>query len=232
MTWEPAIYDAVHSYVSDYGRSLVDLLAPKADERILDLGCGTGKLTYEIAETGAHVTGIDSSPEMIGQARQNYPKLDFRLEDARSLRTAERFDAVFSNAALHWVQPPEDAVAIVREALNPGGRFVAEFGGKGNIASIIAAARFNPWYFPSIGEYATLLERNALTVTSAALFDRPTPLEGEAGLREWLDMFFKPPLPSNEVDRIEAELRPVLFRDGAWFIDYKRLRVVAYAGPV
>src|SRR5205823_173655 len=146
--------------------------------------------------------GIDSSPEMIGQARQNYPKLEFRLADARSFRWPERFDAVFSNAALHWVQPANDAVATVREALQRGGRFIAEFGGKGNISSIIEAAGFNPWYFPSIGEYATLLEQNGLTTTSAALFDRPTPVQGEAGLREWLDMFFKPPLTSNEIDRI------------------------------
>src|SRR5450759_854495 len=108
MTWEPALYDALHSYVSDYGRNLVDLLAPKTGERILDLGCGTGTLTHEIAQSGASVIGIDSSPEMIGQARQNYPKLDFRLADVRRFIPSEQFDAVFSNAVLHWVQPPED----------------------------------------------------------------------------------------------------------------------------
>lgn len=225
MTWEPALYDAVHSYVSDYGKSLVDLLAPKAGERILDIGCGTGTLTHEIAQSGATVVGIDSSPEMIGQARQNYPKLEFRLADARSFRSPERFDAVFSNAVLHWIQPPQEAVATVRETLKPGGRFIAEFGGKGNISSIIAAAGFNPWYFPSIGEYAVLLEQNGLTVTSAVWFDRPTALEGDAGLREWLGMFFKPPLAVTEVARIENELKPKLYRDGVWYIDYKRLRI-------
>ena len=229
MTWEPGLYDAVHSYVSDYGRSLVELLAAKPGERILDLGCGTGTLTHEIAQTGATVIGIDSSPEMIGEARRNYPKLEFRLADARSFRSAERFDAVFSNAVLHWIQPAEEAVATVREALKPEGRLVAEFGGKDNISSIIEAAGFNPWYFPSIGEYAMLLEQNGLTVTSAALFDRPTALEGEDGLREWLTMFFKPPLPEDEVARIEAALRSKLYRDGVWYIDYKRLRIVGHA---
>lgn len=227
MTWEPGLYDAVHSYVSEYGRSLVDLLAPKAGERILDLGCGTGTLTHEISQSGAMVVGMDSSTEMIGQARQNYPKLDFRLSDARTFRDAEPFDAVFSNAVLHWVQPPADAISTVRTALRAGGRFIAEFGGKGNIAAIVGAAGLNPWYFPSIGEYAMLLEQNGFTLSSALLFDRPTRLEGEQGLREWVAMFYKPQLPVDVVDRMETELRPKLFRDGSWMIDYKRLRIAA-----
>ncbi|MGI8745682.1 MAG: class I SAM-dependent methyltransferase [Bryobacteraceae bacterium] len=228
MTWEPGLYDAVHSYVSSYGKDLVEVLAPKTGERILDLGCGTGTLTGEIARSGAIVTGIDSSPEMIGQARQNYPRLDFRLVDARTFRSADRFDAVFSNAALHWIQPPEDVAKTIREALKPAGRFIAEFGGKGNVRSIVEAAGFNPWYYPSIGEYAALLEQNGFEVTSAVLFDRPTTLEGEPGLREWLGMFFKPQLPATEVTRIESELRPKLYRDGSWIIDYKRLRITAH----
>jgi SAM-dependent methyltransferase len=227
MTWEPALYDAVHSYVSDYGRNLVDLLAPKTGERILDLGCGTGTLTHQIAQRAASVVGIDSSPEMVGQARQNYPKLDFRLADVRRFIPPEQFDAVFSNAVLHWIQPPGDAIATVRKALKPGGRFIAEFGGKGNITSIIEAAGFNPWYFPSIGEYSSLLEQNGLVVTNAALFDRPTSLEGDGGMREWLAMFFKPPLPATDVARIESALRPKLYREGVWYIDYKRLRISA-----
>ena len=227
MTWEPGLYDAVHSYVSDYGRTLVDLLAPKPGERILDLGCGTGTLTQQIFESGATGTGVDSSTEMIGQARQNYPKLDFRLADIRSFRDSMPFDAVFSNAVLHWVQPPVEAIVTVRAALGPGGRFIAEFGGKGNVAAVTAAAGLNPWYFPSIGEYATLLEQNALAVSSALLFDRPTKLEGEQGLREWVTMFYKPPLPQELIERMEIELRPTLFRDGSWMIDYKRLRITA-----
>jgi SAM-dependent methyltransferase len=170
---------------------------------------------------------VDSSVEMIGQARQNYPKLDFKLGDVRTFRDPEPFDAVFSNAVLHWVQPPVEAVVTVRAALRPRGRFVAEFGGKGNIAAVVGAAGINPWYFPSIGEYATLLEQNGFTVSSALLFDRPTKLEGEAGLREWVAMFYKPQLPADLVERMEIELRPKLFRDGSWIIDYKRLRVAA-----
>jgi trans-aconitate 2-methyltransferase len=225
--WDPAEYDFTHHYVTDYGRSLVDLLAPETGERILDLGCGTGHLTQQIADRGAVIVGIDSSPEMIAQARQNYPKLRFELANAAAYRVAEPFDAVFSNAALHWIQPPEDVVGSIAAALKPGGRLVAEFGGKGNIASVVAAAGVNRWYFPSIGEYAALLEGHGLEVTSAVLFDRPTVVEGVAGLRDWLAMFFKPPLPEETIARMEIELRPKLFNGDAWTLDYRRLRIVA-----
>ncbi|MDQ6759212.1 MAG: class I SAM-dependent methyltransferase [Acidobacteriota bacterium] len=229
MTWEPGLYDAVHSYVSNFGKSLVEMLAPQPGERILDLGCGTGTLTHEIAASGARVVGLDPSTEMIGQARQNYPKLEFRLGDARTFRDPEPFDAVFSNAVLHWVKPPVEAVQTVRAALRSGGRFVAEFGGKGNITAVTGAAGLNPWYFPSIGEYAALLEQNGFEVSSAALFERPTKLEGERGLREWVDMFYKPRLSTDVIERMEIELRPTLFRNGSWMIDYKRLRIAAWA---
>lgn len=229
MTWDPGEYDAIHHYVTDYGRSLVDLLAPQAGERILDIGCGTGHLTHQIAERGAEVVGIDSSAEMIAQARQNYPKLRFELADATRYRAPEPFDALFSNAALHWIQPPDAVAAAMAGALKPGGRLVVEFGGKGNIASVIAAAGLNPWYFPSIAEYASLLERNGIEVTSAVLFDRPTRVEGESGLREWLGMFFKPPLMEKQIQEMERELRPRLFQASGWVIDYRRLRIVGRA---
>ena len=231
MPWDPALYDSVHHYVSAYGRGLLEWLAPQPGERILDLGCGTGTLTHEIAQAGATVVGVDNSPEMIGQARQNYPGLEFRLADARKFRTwLDPFDKVFSNAVLHWIKPPEEAVITVHENLRQGGLFVAEFGGKGNVASIVETAGFNPWYFPSVGEYAALLERHGFTVTHAALFDRPTSVPGEEGMREWLRMFFTPALSAAEVARIEAALRPRLFHDGVWIIDYKRLRIAAVAG--
>lgn len=226
--WDPGQYDSTHRYVTDYGRGLVDLLAPQAGERILDLGCGTGHLTQQIAERGATVVGIDSSAEMIAQARQNYPKLRFALADAISYRAPEPFDAVFSNAVLHWIQPPDAAAESIAAALRVGGRFVAEFGGKGNTATVIAATGFNPWYFPSIGEYAALLEGKGMEVSSAVLFDRPTVVEGESGLRDWLGMFFKPPLAEEKIRQMEMELRPKLFRGGDWVIDYRRLRVVGY----
>ncbi len=136
---------------------------PQSGERILDLGCGTGQLTAEIAKQGAQVVGLDNSAKMIGQARQNYPGLSFMLGDAASFHSDRTFDAVFSNAALHWVKQADAAAESIARALQPGGRFVAEFGGKGNIAfgpqridpstGTGADARC-PWYYPSIGEYA------------------------------------------------------------------------------
>jgi trans-aconitate 2-methyltransferase len=243
--WDAALYDDKHSFVWKRGAALIDLLAPGPAERILDLGCGTGHLTARIAEAGAEVVGIDSSPEMIDEAKRLYPGLSFGVADARDFGFDEPFDAVFSNAVLHWVKPPERAVACVRRALKPGGRFVAEFGGRGNVAAMIAAldaasraiglgAWEHPWYYPGVGEYASLLEREGLEVTHAFLFDRPTPLEGEDGLRHWAEMFVRDLLgrvPPDDRERFyrafEEAARSTLYRDATWFADYRRLRVVA-----
>lgn len=223
---------------------MLELLGPGKGERILDLGCGTGQLTADIAATGAQVVGLDSSPEMLGQARQNYRHLKFVLADATSFRFDEPFDAVFSNAALHWVKNAEAAVECIAAALRPGGRFVAEFGGKGNIASIMgaldavfgaAAEERCPWWFPGIGEYASLLERHGLEVHQASLFDRPTPIEGEHGMEEWIEMFCGSYLRDLSSDRakekvreVVAYLRPKLYREGVWTLDYRRLRVATF----
>lgn len=138
-TWNPGQYQQGFSFVWRHGEELIGLLAPQPGERILDLGCGTGQLTAEIAKSGAQVVGIDSSPEMIQQARSNYPGLRFELTDATQFRTAEPFDAVFSNAALHWIKDAGGVASTIAQALKPGGRFVAEFGGKGNVRSLVQA---------------------------------------------------------------------------------------------
>jgi trans-aconitate methyltransferase len=246
--WDAALYDQKHAFVWELGKGVVDLLAPKAGERILDIGCGTGHLTAEIAAAGAEVLGIDSSAEMIAEATKKHPGLRFKVMDAREIRLEQNFDALFSNAALHWIKEPERVVEGVARALKPGGRFVAEFGGKGNVVGLIEAfgracwrlgLRFseeeNPWYFPSVGEYASLLERHGLEVRQAALFDRPTPLEdGERGLRAWMEMFGAALLrrvPKGKqaalLEEVEREARPALFRDGQWVLDYRRLQMVA-----
>jgi trans-aconitate 2-methyltransferase len=244
----PKLYDSRHSFVWRYGRDLLELLAPQPGERILDLGCGTGHLTQEIAQSGAEVVGIDASPEMVQQARRNYPAVCFEAADARDFSFAEPFDAVFSNAVLHWVKPPEPAVACIARALKPGGRIVAELGGRGNIRRVVdglysALANFgiadadelNPWYYPSLGEYTSLLETHSFEVAYAALFDRPTPLEGgDEAMRAWLEQFagsFSQAVPAAQreafLDRVVEDVKPGLYKDGAWFIDYRRLRVVA-----
>jgi trans-aconitate 2-methyltransferase len=247
--WDVARYEGRHSFVWRQAQDLVELLSPQPGERVLDLGCGTGHLTARIAARGAWVIGMDASPAMVEQARRNYPDLHFLVGDARDFRFSEPFDAVFSNAVLHWIKEQERAVACIVEALRPGGRLVAELGAKGNVASIVTALQEtlgerglplppggSPWYFPGLGEYVALLERMGLEVVLAHLFDRPTPLEGgEEGLRQWLAMFagdFLAPLPEARRDEVvqavEERLRPRLFRDGTWVADYRRLRVVAY----
>ena len=243
--WNAEQYEGGHSYVWQFGGSLLELVQPRSGERILDLGCGTGQLTAEIAATGAQVVGLDSSPEMLGQARQNYPDLKFVLADATSFHFDELFDAVFSNAALHWVKNVEAAVQCIAAALRPRGRFVAEFGGQGNIAIILealntvfgaAAEERCPWWFPSVGQYASVLERHGLEVRQASLFDRPTPIEGERGMEDWLEMFCGNYLrgldakgAKERVREVAAHLRPKLYREGVWTLDYRRLRIVAVA---
>ena len=245
MNWSPSLYEGQHAFVWKYGAGLLPLLDAKPGERVVDLGCGTGHLTSQIAETGADVVGIDNSPEMIGQARQNFPKLRFLLADATSFSVDEPVDAVFSNAVLHWVLDAEGAVRAIARALKPGGRFVAEFGGKRNVAAVLDAVTAaaaaggwtlsNPWYYPSVGEYAAILERNGMDVRLASHFDRLTPLEeGERGFKEWLEMFggkLLAPLPERAraavVSDAAERARGLLYRDGRWHIDYVRLRVVA-----
>ena len=241
MSWDAKQYQARHSYVFEYGQAVVDLLAPQAGERILDLGCGSGQLTAAIAESGASVIGLDSSPEMLAEARSQNPGIEFRLGDAAAFSLETPVDAVFSNAVLHWVKNAEGAVSSVARALKPGGRFVAEFGGHRNVESIIAAVRSvlgpveHPWYYPAIGEYATILERHGLETRQAWLIDRPTAIEGEDGMEDWLAVFARDFVAGMEADRKQAvfraiadRLRPTHYRDGRWTADYRRLRIVAY----
>ena len=247
--WDAKLYDAKHDFVWKYGSDVVSLLDPRAGERILDLGCGTGHLTAQIAESGAHVTGVDRSAEMVASARLKYPNLKFEISDARNLTFRDEFDAVFSNATLHWIHEPELVLQGVWRALRPGGRFVAELGGKGNIRvmqdafdvalgelGLAKAGEVQPWYYPSVSEYSTLAENNGLEVRLITLFDRPTGLaDGAAGMRNWINMFGADYLAKagaarreEFLGRVEEILRPKLFRDGQWWADYRRLRLAAY----
>lgn len=246
--WNPERYESQSSFVWKAAADLVALLAARSGERILDLGCGTGQLTHAIASTGAEVWGIDKSPAMIEQARKNYPGIRFEQGDAARLQLGETFDAVFSNAALHWMTQPTDVAACMHAALKPGGRLVAEMGGRGNVrtlydalAAAIRAAGHVPvpesslLYFPSLGEYARVLENAGFRVTYAVHFDRPTRLDGgEQGLRNWMTMFADPFLnvvPEPERDavlrQVEEMVRAPLHHGGAWHADYVRLRVTA-----
>lgn len=247
--WNPAEYDAKHAFVYEKAKGLVELLAPQMGERILDLGCGTGALTAEIAERGAEILGVDQSEEMISQARKKFPALRFEVLDARQLRFGAEFDAVFSNAVLHWIPEAEQVVVGVAQALKSGGRFVAEFGGKGNIRRLLEGFHrafsalempepeaVSPLFFPSIAEYAGLLERHGLEVREASLFDRPTTLEdGDRGLENWIRVFrqtFIERMGEQEARRwiqeVKRQCSGELFRDGCWVLDYRRLQIAAW----
>lgn len=246
--WNSELYQSSHAYVWNYGRDLLGLLAAKAGDRILDVGCGTGQLTAEVAQCGAAMMGIDASPEMIAAARKNFPQVRFEVADATALPFSNEFDAVVSNAALHWIRDQRAAIASVARALKPGGRFVFEMGGHRNLRQTMATGceamrslgvenpegRI-PWYFPSIGEYAQQLESAGFDIRFAALIDRPTKLEhGEAGFAYWIEMFggfalsAVPADKREELSRRWKELaRPTLCHDGIWVIDHTRLRMIA-----
>lgn len=247
--WDAAQYDAKHAFVYQKAKGLVELLAPQAGERILDVGCGTGVLTAEIAGRRSETLGVDLSEEMISQARKKFPALSFETLDARELRFSEEFDAVFSNAVLHWIPEAERVIAGVAKALKSGGRFVAEFGGKGNIRRLVEGfyrafsvlgmrepEAVSPWFYPSIAEYAGLLDRHELEVREASLFDRPTMLEeGERGLENWIRVFrqtFVEKMGEENAQRwiqeVQRQCRGELFRDGSWVLDYRRLRIAAW----
>lgn len=248
VAWNPELYQSRHSFVWQYGRDLLALLGPKPGERILDVGCGTGQLTTEIARSGADVVGIDSSAEMIASARRNYSDLRFEVADATALPFVGEFDAVISNAALHWVRDQQAAIASIARAMKPLARFVFEMGGHGNLQNLLHAVyhalrqmgvvnpeQLSPWSFPTIGEHATLIEANGMEVSFAVLFDRPTALDGgRRGLRSWLETFggfaiaAVAPARRDELIRlIEQFATPILFGNGVWTIDYRRLRMVA-----
>ena len=243
-----ALDEGNHAFGEQYGEALLKLLAQKAGEKILDLGCGWGQLTAIIAQSGACVQGIDSCELKIREARDNYPRINFSVADARSFKVEEPLDAVFSHAVLHLIQELDAVINCVEQALNPGGRFVAEFNGEGRMGAIVRALlsvlseigceepeAFNPWYFPSIGEYAGLVEKQGFDVGYAFLFDRPTPLEGgSAGMVNWIEMFaggflsgLSDHVRSQVINAVEERLWPALYRDGSWIADYRRIRVVA-----
>jgi trans-aconitate methyltransferase len=242
-TWNPEQYAKNARFVSDLGAPVVELLAPKAGERVLDLGCGDGPLTAKLAAAGCNVTGIDASPEQIeGARRLGIDAKVGRGEEVGAMFAAGSFDAVFSNAALHWMKRADEVLAGVYSVLRPGGRFVAEMGGHACVQKIRTALvralerrgvdgeACVPWYFPTPGDYATRLERAGFRVDSIALFPRPTPLPGD--VVRWLETFaqaFTAALPAADqaayLEEVRRDLEPKL-RDasGAWFADYTRLR--------
>lgn len=243
QSWDPDSYARNARFVSDLGAPVVELLAPEPGERILDLGCGDGALTAKLVALGCRVVGVDASAAQVEACR--LLSLDARVGDGQRLGFDGEFDAVFSNAAIHWMKRPDDVIAGVSRALRAGGRFVAEFGGYGCVEKIkraliaslasrgIDGERLNPWYFPTVEDYSARLVRGGFAIRYIALIPRPTALPTE--INGWLETFaqsFMAPLGVREragfIDEVRENLQPELCdADGKWFADYVRLRFAA-----
>lgn len=242
--WNSEGYATHARFVSDLGMPVLELLAPQAGERILDLGCGDGVLTKKIADFGCEVVGIDSSPDFVASARKL--GLDVVQKNASDMDFGPEFDAVFSNAALHWMKDADHVIGRVSEALRPSGRFVAEMGGYNCVKTLQSAlieeldARgydgraANPWYFPTVEDYGARLVAAGFAVDYIALIPRPTPLPGD--VMGWLATFsccFTGVLPQEEradyLECVRERVRPHLCDDaGLWTADYVRLRFKAH----
>ena len=246
QNWNAEKYSSGFSFVYKYGNDVLNLIETEGVHDVIDLGCGTGILTKALADKGFNVKGLDSSEDMLKTARANFPEIEFSQADATNFSVNEKVDLVFSNAVLHWIDKSKQLSMMkgVYEALRPGGQFVFEMGGRGNnvlihstLAEIFDRYGYKyvmPFYFPTIGEYAVMLEEAGFFVRYAILFDRPTPLEGDDGLYNWLKMFVNNPfknVSSDDREKILREavelLREKLFYDGIWHSDYVRLRMRA-----
>jgi trans-aconitate methyltransferase len=246
--WKPELYNEKHSFVYHYGESLIKLLDPKENQRILDLGCGSGQLTFKINELANEVIGIDKSAEMITDAKSKFPNIEFKVADASNFRFNKKFDSIFSNATLHWVKNHKNSIKCMYENLNTDGKIVLEFGGKGNVQTIVNELRnslrskgyseqskLDLWYFPSIGEYTTELETAGFRVLFAEHYDRPTELaDKSSGIKDWISMFavsFFKGVNENHIEEIKNEVqektKEKCLINGKWFADYKRIRIVA-----
>lgn len=243
QTWDPDGYARHARFVAELGAPVLVLLDPQPGERVLDLGCGDGALTTKLVEMGCQVVGVDGSAAQVQAACR--AGIDARVADVRALTFDAEFDAVFSNAVLHWVQPPEAAIDGAARALVGGGRFAGELGGRGNVTRIVRAlevelerrgidpAPVNPWYFPDDVEYRRLLEQRGFRVESIALIDRPTALPGD--MTGWLETFagcFCAAVSATDraafIDDVRSRLEPELCDlQGRWTVDYVRLRFAA-----
>jgi SAM-dependent methyltransferase len=241
--WSASDYARNGRFVQELAGPVFAMLAPKPGERILDLGCGDGALTAEIKAAGAEVLGVDLSDELLAVARMK--GLSVRKVDGHALDFVSEFDAVFSNASLHWMRKPELVIAGVHRALRPRGRFVGEFGGHGNVAAIGTAMRavgrtrngdpvlVGPWFFPTVDEYRRLLTEGGFSVKEIVLVPRPTSLK--TGMEGWLRTFgrsffdqFPEPERTEVVGEVVELLRPSLCdTSGAWTADHIRLRFFA-----
>lgn len=244
IKWDARGYADEFSFVHKYGEDVLLLLDAPKGSSVIDLGCGNGALTAKLRDMGYNVTGIDASGEMLEIARQNHPGIKFIQADATTFKLREKADAVFANAVFHWIDADKQETLLqnIADNLRTNGQLVFEFGGKGCGETVHAELEkgFSTrglkyprvFYFPTIGEYAPIMEKCGFLVQEAYLFDRPTPQKGKDGLREWINMFVKAPFEGmtremkEEIINEAAEtVKDKLFVDGTWIVDYVRIRM-------
>jgi trans-aconitate methyltransferase len=236
QSWNLDCYGRNVGFVENLGGGVMDLLAPQAEERILNLGCGSGKLTENLVAGGAGILAVDASDEQVEGACER--GLDSHVVDATQLTFKREFGAFFLNAGLHWVKDAGAAIAGVKQSLVPGGRFVGELGGQANVARVelglecamarrgLAIADFWPWYLLLCEDYDACLEAPGFKVTCIKLFQRPTPITGE--LVGWLKTFGESFLNLVATDDREVLAPDLKNSDGNWSVDYVRLRFQAF----
>ena len=246
IKWDAEGYIQNFGFVHEYGEDVISLIDAPKGSFVVDLGCGSGALTEKLQEKGYDVLGVDASSDMIDAAKKSYPDIDFICDDILSFDLKEKADVIFSNAVMHWIdkEKQEKAAYNIFSQLKPGGNFVCEFGGKGCAETVhvelekLFAKRGlkykRAFYFPTIGEYAPILEKAGFIIRYAVLFDRPTPQKTEDGLADWIRMFNKTPfkgISDKEKEEIISEacedLHSVLHKDGKWIVDYVRIRIKA-----
>lgn len=243
IKWNACDYKENFAFVHQYGEDVLNLISAKEGALVVDLGCGNGALSKKLLDRGYRVLGIDASEEMLNIARSQYPEIEFQQGDAVEFNLASKADVIFSNAVLHWIDADkqERMIQNICGQLKTGGQFVCEFGGKGCAERIHSTLEKyfvkhgltyrRTFFFPSIGDYAPILERCGFRVEYATLFDRPTEQKTANGLADWIHMFVKAPFEGVERTAAEEiiaqtveELKGELYRDGKWYVDYVRIR--------
>lgn len=243
ITWDATDYKNNFSFVPAYGEAVISLITKQLGSSVVDLGCGNGSITEKIANKGYIVTGIDDSEEMLLLARKEHPAQRFIRGNAVTFHLNEKVDVIFSNAVFHWIDE-KDQLAMLSNIyynLKPGGELVCEFGGFGCAETVHETLEqcFSEhelkyqrvFYFPTIGQYAPILEKAGFKIEYAAFFDRPTPQKGVDGLANWIHMFVKKPFEGIEKELKEgiisdtvSRLRNRLYQNNCWIVDYVRIQ--------
>ena len=245
MEWNSTLYDTSHDFVAEYGKGLLEFVPKKDEQIILDLGCGTGVLTGQLAELCNRIVGVDSSQSMIDKAKEQFNNIEFKVCDALALPFENEFDVVFSNAVFHWISDHDTLLKNIHKVLKAQGVLVCEFGANGNIATIEDAfvkacnslgydyePKFN---FPTVEDFGKLLENNGFVIDRIYDYDRPTVLkDNEQGLVNWMKQFFASELTvmpeyiqAIVFEKVEELTKDVLWNGAEWVADYRRLRAIA-----